>query len=141
MSSISLVLRSPRSGRLEGRPHPRPCPWPSFETAARRARPPQDEVLGFDFDRAMRLISLNRSTSPLRRPRRYMIRFREIGEPRHVGLELHLHCAGRAVALLTDDDLGAAVHGFHFGLPLEVLFRSGPRLAVLVVVFLAKHEQ
>jgi len=32
MSSISLVLRSPRSGRLEGRPQARPCQRPSFET-------------------------------------------------------------------------------------------------------------
>src|SRR5215468_4491102 len=28
-----------------------PCPRPSFETAALRARPPQDEVLGSSFDR------------------------------------------------------------------------------------------
>src|SRR5215475_5037002 len=41
--------------RLEGRPQARSCPWPSFETAARRARPPQDEVRDFDFDRAIRL--------------------------------------------------------------------------------------
>ncbi len=32
------------------------APRPSFETAARRARPPQDEVRGFDFDRLMRLV-------------------------------------------------------------------------------------
>src|SRR5258707_166505 len=30
--------------RLEGRPQARSYPLPSFETAARRARPPQDEV-------------------------------------------------------------------------------------------------
>src|SRR5262249_40308657 len=30
--------------RLEGRPQARSCPRPSFETAALRARPPQDEV-------------------------------------------------------------------------------------------------
>src|SRR5215467_7326418 len=36
--------------RLEGWPQARPCPRPSFETAAQRARPPQDEVRGFDFN-------------------------------------------------------------------------------------------
>ncbi len=30
--SINLVLRSPRSGRLEGRPQARPCRRPFFET-------------------------------------------------------------------------------------------------------------
>src|SRR5258707_11372195 len=47
--------------RLEGRPQARSCPRPSFETAARRARPPQDEVRGFGFDRSMRSVSWNRS--------------------------------------------------------------------------------
>src|SRR5258708_3041256 len=32
MSFINLVLRSPRSGRLEGRPQARSCQRPSFET-------------------------------------------------------------------------------------------------------------
>src|SRR5215813_9539060 len=52
----------------------------------------------------------------------------EIGETRHVGLELQLHRAGRAVALLADDDLGLAVHRLHVGLPLEMLFGPGARL-------------
>jgi len=32
--SADLVLRSPRSGRLEGRPRARSRLWPSFETRA-----------------------------------------------------------------------------------------------------------
>src|SRR5467141_2898810 len=46
--------------RLKGRPQARSCPWPSFETAARSARPPQDEVRGFEFDRSMRLSFVRR---------------------------------------------------------------------------------
>src|SRR5712691_666415 len=34
----------------------------------------------------------------------------EVGEARHLGLELQLDRAGRAVTLLADDDLGLAVH-------------------------------
>jgi hypothetical protein len=48
ISSISLVLRSARLRvLLEGRLQARSSLWPSFKTAARRARPPQDEVGGF----------------------------------------------------------------------------------------------
>src|SRR5258705_6812468 len=35
-----------RLSKDEGRPQASSCPRPSFETAARRARPPQDEVRG-----------------------------------------------------------------------------------------------
>src|SRR5262249_15019487 len=38
-----LILRSPRSGRLEGWPRARPCLWPSFET-----RPSKSDVADFD---------------------------------------------------------------------------------------------
>src|ERR1700746_699090 len=57
ISSISLVLRARSCARLEGRPQARSCPRPSFETAARRARPPQDEVRGLDH--SVRLVSWN----------------------------------------------------------------------------------
>ena len=42
-SSIRLVLRSPRSGRLEGRPQ---ATSPSLHPSRRRCAPPQDEVRG-----------------------------------------------------------------------------------------------
>jgi hypothetical protein len=42
-----------------------------------------------------------------------MILGAEIAEARDRGVELQLHGAGRAVALLADDDLGLAVHQRH----------------------------
>ena len=56
-------------------------------------------------------------------------------------LELQLHGAGRAVALLADDHLGDAVDLLHLVLPLEVLLGAGLRLLVLEVVLLAIDEQ
>src|SRR5262249_10364568 len=68
MSPINLVLRSPRSGRLEGWPQARSCLWPSFETAARRARPPQDEVRGvhlYATDLSLRFFRIPVAFSPV----------------------------------------------------------------------------
>src|SRR5215831_9176032 len=47
--SLSKDARVLRFSKDEGRPQARSCPRPSFETAAQRARPPQDEVRGFDL--------------------------------------------------------------------------------------------
>ena len=55
--------------------------------------------------------------------------------------KLELHGAGRAVALLADDDFGAAVHLLHLALPGEVLGRAFLGLLVLEVVFLAIDEE
>src|ERR1041385_5183038 len=74
-------------------------------------------------------------------PLRHMVVGAEIAESRHRRLELQLHRAGRAVALLADDDLGLAVHQRPLGLPLQVLFAAGPRLLVAQVIFFAEHEQ
>src|SRR5580700_10251795 len=65
----------------------------------------------------------------------------KVGEARHVGLELQCDRAGRAVPLLADDDLGAAVDLFHLGLPIEIFLAAGARLLVAQVIFLAEHEQ
>ena len=78
---------------------------------------------------------------PVADPLGQMVVGAEIAEARDGGVELQLHGAGRAVALLADDDLGLAVHQRHLGLPLEVLFGARPRLLVAEVVFLAEHEQ
>src|SRR5690242_9253075 len=64
----------------------------------------------------------------------------KIREARHVVLELQRHRAGRSMALLADDDFGLAVRDFHFRLPLEMLFRPGPRFAVLEIILLAINE-
>src|SRR5882672_7116448 len=69
------------------------------------------------------------SRTGLHRLRRLIVA-REIGEARDRGFELQTDGAGRAVALLADDDLGFAVGGVHLDLPLDVLVRAGPRLLV-----------
>ena len=64
------------------------------------------------------------------------------GEARDRGLELQLDRAGRAMALLADDDFGLAVHLVPLGLPFgEFLAAARPRLAHQVVIFLAEDEQ
>jgi hypothetical protein len=48
--SISFISPRPEERALArvSKDGHRSCPWPSFETAALRARPPQDEVRGLD---------------------------------------------------------------------------------------------
>src|SRR6476646_4316347 len=64
----------------------------------------------------------------------------EIGEARHIVLEVQRDVTGWSVALLADDDLGLAVDFFHFRRPLEVFFSSGARFAIAQVIFFAKHK-
>src|SRR5260370_923860 len=74
ISSINLVLRRAllslskdarvsKDGHRRDRARGHPSSFESLRTAARRARPPQDEVSEFDFDRAKLLVSQNRSIS------------------------------------------------------------------------------
>ena len=55
----------------------------------------------------------------------------EIAEAGELALELQFDGAGRAVALLADDDFGLAVHQRHVELPFLVFGRADPRLLVL----------
>src|ERR1700738_2070016 len=71
---------------------------------------------------------------------RQMAVMRQIAEPRHAGLELQLDSAGRAVALLADDDFGLAVHQRHVELPFFVFRRARAGLLVGEIIFLAEHE-
>src|SRR5438876_11482124 len=64
----------------------------------------------------------------------------EIAEARELALELHFHGAGRAVALLADDDFGLAVHQRHIELPFLVFRRARTRFLIGQIVFLAEHE-
>ncbi|GCC49577.1 hypothetical protein chiPu_0033706, partial [Chiloscyllium punctatum] len=64
----------------------------------------------------------------------------EIAEPGDAGLEVQFDGAGRAVALLADDDFGLAMGQFQLHLPFFVLGGAGARLLVGEVVFLAIHE-
>src|SRR5271166_4954173 len=64
----------------------------------------------------------------------------EIIESRHRRLELQVDGAGRAMALLADDDLGLAVHRSHLQLPFRVLIGPGSWLLVAEIVFLAEYE-
>src|SRR5690349_5501560 len=64
----------------------------------------------------------------------------QIGEARHVRVEVQLDGPGRSVALLAEDQLGLAVHLLHLGHPLEVLLGAHAGLLVLQVVLLAEHE-
>src|ERR1043165_1904871 len=64
----------------------------------------------------------------------------EIGEARHVRIEVELHGPGRSVALLAENEFGLAVHLLHLGHPLEVLFGAHAGLLVLQVVLLSEHE-
>ncbi len=73
-------------------------------------------------------------------PVRQMAVLRQIAEPRELALELQFDGAGRAVALLADDDFGLAVHQRHVELPFFVFRRADARLLVGEVIFLAIHE-
>ena len=64
----------------------------------------------------------------------------EVGEAGELRLELHLYGAGRAMALLADDDLSRAVRRVHLGLPLEVLLGTGARLLHGEVILLTIDE-
>lgn len=55
----------------------------------------------------------------------------EIAEARDLRLERDLDGAGRAVALLADDQLGAVLGGLQVRFPLEPFFRAFTRLTVL----------
>ena len=72
--------------------------------------------------------------------RRQMAVLREVAEPGELALELQFDGAGRAVALLADDDFGLAVHQRHVELPFFVFRRADARLLVGEVIFLAVHE-
>jgi len=69
-----------------------------------------------------------------------MIVLRQVGEARHVGVEVQLHHPGRTVALLAEDDLGHAPHLIHVLLPGEVLGGALARLGAAEIVALAVHE-
>ena len=71
------------------------------------------------------------------RPLRQWLSCGEIAEPRELAFELQFDRAGRAVALLADDDFGLAVHQRHVELPFLVFRRAGARLLVGEVIFLA----
>src|SRR4051794_38721474 len=66
---------------------------------------------------------------------------REVAEPRDRGFERQIDGAGRAVALLADDDFGLAVREVHVQPPFLVLGRARARLLHGEVVFLAIDEQ
>src|ERR1700722_18039709 len=77
---------------------------------------------------------------PLIRPLRQVGVLRQIAEAGELAFESQFDHAGRAVALLADDDFGLAVHQRHVELPLFVFRRADPRLLVGEVIFLAVHE-
>jgi len=64
----------------------------------------------------------------------------EVAEPRHRGFELQFDAAGRAMALLADDDFGLAEREIHVGLPFLVFRRAGAGFLVRQVIFLAIDE-
>ncbi len=64
----------------------------------------------------------------------------QVREPCHIRLELQLHCARRAVALLADDAFGQPVHLVHILLPLKMFRRALGRFAPRDVIFLAEDE-
>ena len=55
---------------------------------------------------------------------------RKVAEPGDMGVELHLDGAGRAVTLLTDDQVGFAEDGLHLDLPFRMLVGVRARLFV-----------
>src|SRR4051812_37496529 len=75
-------------------------------------------------------------SDPIRQP----LLLREVREPRDGALEVELYGVGWAMALLPNDHLGLSKSRIHVGLPLEVLFGSGARLAVLEIVLFTEHE-
>src|SRR5262249_61351114 len=56
-------------------------------------------------------------------------------------VELDVDGAGRAMALLADDDLGLPVHAGHLPLPFRMLVGARPRLLVAQVIFLTEHKE
>src|SRR5215470_9974462 len=82
-SGIGWAKGIPRSAvaHLKGWPKARSRPWPSVWTAARRA-PTQDEVRDLNFDRAIRSVSLKRSTGGRSTLRSCAIRLLRIPNPR-----------------------------------------------------------
>src|ERR1700761_4975624 len=77
--------------------------------------------------------------SPLERG---TVRGVEIGKACHCGVELQFDRARWAVALLADDPFGFAFDAVAFGEPLvEFLAVRFHRLAHLVIIFFAEHEQ
>src|SRR3954452_19013970 len=69
-------------------------------------------------------------------PLRQMALMREIAEAGELPFEMQFDAAGRAVALLADDDLGLAMDQRHVELPFLVFGRAGARLLVGEIVFL-----
>ena len=66
----------------------------------------------------------------------------EIGKACDGGVELQFDGADRAVALLADDHFGLPLNALTFGQPFGEFFAVRfERLAHLVVIFLAEHEQ
>ncbi len=66
----------------------------------------------------------------------------EIAEARDGGVELQFDGARRTVTLLADDHLGFALDPIAFSQPfIEFLAVRFHRLAHLVIIFLAEHEQ
>src|SRR5262249_43281154 len=74
-------------------------------------------------------------------PSRHLIVAREVVEAGARRVELDVDGAGRAVALLADDDLGLAVHAGHLHLPFRILVGARPRLLVAQVIFLTEHKE
>src|SRR5450759_45179 len=71
-----------------------------------------------------------------------MVGLRQGREFRDGAFELQFDRAGRAVALLADDDLGPAVHLFALRQPFREFLAVGlQRLAHLVIVLVAEYEQ
>src|SRR5260370_32337094 len=81
----------------------------------------------------------NRSTA-LSNPIGQMAVMRQSAESRKLAFKLQFDRAGRAVALLADDDLGLAVHKRHVELPFFVFRRTDARFLVGEVIFLAEHD-
>src|SRR5580704_13961806 len=106
MGCIRMAARRTATANVEAPPR-RHCE----ERAARRSD--LDPLAHASADRDC-FVALRAPRNDVRlHPRRQMILAREVREPRHFRLELELHRAGRAVALLADDDLGLAVRGLH----------------------------
>ena len=89
-----------------------------------------------------RCLSARRQAPRKTLPRLWQLIFLgEIGEAGNVGLELQRHGTRWSVALFADNDLSLAVDFFHFRLPFEVFFGSGPRFAIAQVIFFPEHKQ
>ena len=74
-------------------------------------------------------------------PRQQVLFVREIGEARHLGLEGEFDGAGRAVALLADDDFGLAVRPLHAPPAISTNSSVPSRGCLLLqIIFLAEDE-